>query len=90
MIESKRDLNFYIMADRIMNGYLPQKNMISRIKETMMIGGAKVIIIKYLYHLRRYAYFYNNHNLSFCHKLMMVYEHYMLAKYAIKTGFSIG
>ena len=65
-------------------------SLLAKLKETIAIGGAKVIVIKYLRHLRRYAYFKNTSNLSLWHKFMMVYEHHRLARYAIKTGFSIG
>lgn len=90
MIQSRKELAFYIEADRIMNGYPAKKSLVSLFKETFAIGGAKVIVIKYLRHLRRYAYYYNTSNQSLWRKIMMVYEHQRLAKYAIKTGFSIG
>lgn len=90
MIQSRRELSFYIEADRIMNGYPAKKSLMSFFKETFAIGGAKVIVIKYLRHLRRYAYYYNTSKQSLWHKIMMVYEHHRLAKYAIRTGFSIG
>lgn len=90
MILSKQELRFYIAADRIMNGYLPYRNLLSWFKETLFLGGAKVIVIKYLRHLRKYAYYYNTKDRSLLNKLMMVYEHWQLSKYAIKTGFSIG
>lgn len=90
MIQSRRELSFNIEADRIMNGYPAKKSLVSFFKETFAIGGAKVIVIKYLRHLRRYAYYYNTSKQSLWHKIMMVYEHHRLAKYAIRTGFSIG
>ena len=89
MIQSRRELAFFIEADRIMNGYPPRRSLLSIIKETFAMGGAKVVVIKYLRHLRRYAFYYNTRNYSLWHKIMMVYEHHRLAKYAIKTGFSI-
>lgn len=90
MIKTRKELAFYIAADRIMNGYQPERNLICRIRETLAVGGAKVIVIKYLRHLRRYAYYYNTSSQSVIHKVMALYEHYRLAKYAIKTSFSIG
>ena len=42
MIQTKKDLAFYIAADRIMNGYPPKKNAMSWIKETFLIGGQNV------------------------------------------------
>ena len=90
MIQTKKDLRFYIAADRIMNGYKPYRNLSSLLKETLAIGGSKTIIIKYLLHLRRYAYYYNTNRHSLWYNFLMVYEHWRLSKYAIKAGFSIG
>ena len=90
MIKTKNELSFYIAADRIMNGYRPKRNLIDRLKETLAIGGANTIVIKYLRHLRKYAYYYNTRNQSVLHMIMAVYEHYQLAKYALKTGMTIG
>ena len=91
MIENKKDLAFYIAADRIMNGYPAFSNIKTMLKETFVLGGGKSVIIRYLRHLRRYAYFYNTHKrmLSF-NSVMMVWERYRLNKLAVKLGFSIG
>lgn len=90
MIQSRKELSFFIAADRIMNGYPANRSLISYLKETLAIGGAKVVVIKYLRHLRKYAYYYNTNDRSLWHKIGMLYHHQRLAKYAIKTGFSIG
>lgn len=74
-----------------MNGYAAHKCLISSLKETYAMGGGKVLIIKYLYHLRKYAYYYNNHKKLFSWStVMMAYEHYMVALLGVKCGFSIG
>ena len=65
MIQNKQDLAFYIVADRIMNGYPAKCSLLSKIKETKVIGGGKTIIMNYLSHLRRYAYYYNAHKRTF-------------------------
>ncbi len=90
MIRCRKELAFYIAADRVMNGYPPKRNLLTRLNESFVIGGTKTVVIKYLYHMRRYAYFYNTKDYSLWNKIMMVYEHYRLGKLAIKTGFSIG
>lgn len=91
MIKSKKDLLFYIAADRIINGYSPFRSFKTRMKETFLIGGGKTVIINYLRHLRRYAYYYNNHKCLFSwNSIMMAYEHYKVAKLGVKCGFSIG
>lgn len=91
MIQTKKDLAFYIAADRIMNGCPVKCNPMSWIKETFLVGGGKTLVIKYLYHLRRYAYFYNNHKtlLSF-NSIWMLWERYKLEKLGVRLGFSIG
>lgn len=91
MIITKKDLEFYIAADRIMNGYPAFRSIKDRIKETVLIGGGKTMVIKYLYRLRRYAYYYNNHKklVSF-NSVMMLLERYKLNKLAVRLGFSIG
>lgn len=45
MIQNKQDLAFYIVADRIMNGYPAKCSLLSKIKETKVIGGGKTIIM---------------------------------------------
>lgn len=90
MILTRNELSFYIAADRIMNGYRPNRSLIDRLKETLAVGGANAVVIRYLRHLWKYAYYYNTSSSSIWHKVMAVYEHYRLAKYAIKTGFTIG
>ena len=91
MIKTKIDLKFYIMADRIMNGYPAKKGIIDIIKESLFIGGARSIIIMYLYHLRRYSYYLNNHRRTLsCNSLMMAWERYRVSKLGLKCGFSIG
>ena len=87
MIKTRKELSFYIAADRIMNGYPPQRNLICMLRETLAVGGAKTFVIKYLRHLRKYAYYYNTSDKSVIHRLMMVYEHYRMAKYAFRQGF---
>lgn len=91
MIKSKKELKLYIMADRVMNGYPEKPTFLGRIKESLCIGGGNVLIIKYLLHLRKYAYFRNTHKsvLSFNTVLMFI-ERYKYESYALKLGFSIG
>ena len=91
MIQTKKDLAFYIAADRIMNGYPAKRGIINALKESILVGGGKTLIIKYLKRLRRYAYYKNTHRKFFSiNSLIMTYERYRLSKLAIKCGFSIG
>lgn len=74
-----------------MNGFSAHKSLYSCIKETLLIGGGRSLIINYLYHLRRYAFYYNNHKrfLSW-NTIMMFHERYWFTKLGIRCGFSIG
>lgn len=91
MIQSKKDLKFYIAADRIMNGYPACRSFMTLLKETFVIGGGRTIVIKYLRHLRKYAYYYNTRKRMLSWKtIMMAYEHYKVAKLGVECGFSIG
>ncbi len=89
-IRTKRELKFFLAADRIMNGYQPTRNLRTWFHENLFVGSANIIVIRYLRHLRKYAYYYNTQSTSIWNKSMMVLEHMFLSKYAIKTGFSIG
>lgn len=88
MINSKRELNFYILADRIMNGWSEKKNIL---RENKFISGDRVFIIKYLEHLRKYAYYKNRQKNFFSfNTIAFVYEHFRVASLSLKTGFTIG
>lgn len=91
MIYTKKDLAFFIAADRIMNDYPPFRNVKTILKENFVIWGGKVLIINYLRHLRRYAYYYNTHKrLLSWNSLMMLWERYQMNKLGVRLGFSIG
>lgn len=91
MIQTKKDLKFYIAADRIMNGYPVSQNIKSRIRESFIVGGGKSLIIKYLYYLRRYAYYHNNHtSLLSVNSILMFWTRFRLEILGVKLGFSIG
>lgn len=41
MIQSKKDLEFYIAADRIMNDFPANKSFIDSCKENFVLGGGR-------------------------------------------------
>ncbi len=49
MIQSKKDLAFYIAADRIMNGYPAFCNLKIRLMESFVLFGSKILVIKCLF-----------------------------------------
>lgn len=90
MIQTRKDLKFYIIADRVMNGFPAKSSLRSKVKD-LITGGGKVLIINYLLHLRRYEYYRNNHKrLLSLNSFMLWIEHKKLSRLAIKCGFSIG
>ena len=42
MIQTKKDLAFFIAADRIMNGYPAKRGIINALKESILVGGVNV------------------------------------------------
>lgn len=91
MIQNKKDLHFYIAADRIMNGLPMHKSL----KEQMVNIFDKPIrggqIVKFLCALRHYEYYKNTlkKKTSF-EAILMLCWHRRLNKLSLKLGFSIG
>ena len=90
MIQSKRDLKFYIAADRIMNGFPERKSL----KELFVncldrpVGG---VILTYLRAMRTYSYYKNTvKNKYSLRVLLMLFWHRRWNEMSIKLGFSIG
>ena len=90
MIQTKKDLRFYVAADRIMNGLPTHRGL----KELVMncidrpVGG---VIISYLRALRHYAYYKNTaRRMLSWRALPMIYWHRRWNKLSLKLGFSIG
>lgn len=44
-----------------MNGYPAKRGIINALKESILVGGGKTLIIKYLKRIRRYADYKNTH-----------------------------
>lgn len=88
MIQNRRDLNFYISADRIMLG-LPEKRSVKEIILDVISKGG--MIICYLHAMRKYAY-YANVTLrgQFGRALLRLYWGRRFRKLGVKLGFSIG
>lgn len=87
IILTKKDLRFYILADRVMNGMPENKSIKERIQNLLFGGG----IICYLSAMRHYAYYTNtSRNYISFRTVMRGYWGYRYKKLAIKLGFSIG
>lgn len=88
-IQSKSQLQFYIAADRIMNGLSTRISFRDRLFRmcgfTIFIGGGK--IIEYL-RLMRYSNYYSNQN-GVVNRLLGVLYKYRYNKLGLELGFSI-
>lgn len=88
MIKTRKELNFYIAADRIMNGKSPKKNVKDILFDRFIIGG---IILEYLYAMRKVAYYSNvGKNKNILHHIKYLYWAYRFQKLSLKLGFTIG
>lgn len=79
MIRNKKELDFYVKADRIMNGLTEKPNL----KELVLRVIKPNPIIAYLYHMRCYSY-YKHKN-----KVIGLWHFMRFRKLGMKCGFSI-
>lgn len=84
MITTRKELVFYIMADRIMGGLSPKMSFKEKILTVFNAGG---IIRCYLLALRHVAYY---KNIKKCNSLCFYYWYMKYRSLGIKLGFSIG
>lgn len=56
MITTKKELNFYIMADRIMNGYSPHSSVKAKLSCAMLGTGQNVKFLKYMRNVDYYSH----------------------------------
>lgn len=80
-IETSKELRFFIMADRIMNGFAPYPNCIEKVKELFR---PQRHIVKFLYYMRCLSYHKCKGN-----KLRMIYYRWLYNKKSLQLGFSI-
>lgn len=87
MIHTKKELKFYIIADRIMNG-MPEKRSIF---EALYFDYGKVKIVSYLRAMRYYAYYVNTTHKRFSlRSLIKQWWGHKYNKLGMKLGLSIG
>ena len=90
MITTKKELEFYIMADRIMAG-LPDS---ASAKECIMNFLKEILGIyktsEYLKAMRKYVYYFNTDEKRITGKVKRAYWKYRYKKLGQKLGFSIG
>lgn len=86
MIQSKKDLKFYIAADRIMNGLPTQRTL-----KEVLLNNRGGLIISYLRAMRHCAYYQNIVKNKFSiESLCRIYWWHRFGRLGLKLGFSIG
>lgn len=83
MIHSRKELSFYILADRIMAGY-EDGGILHKLKFRLVYSP----ILSYLKHMRCCAYYHNSGGAI--SKVLYFYHFLRYKKLGIKLGFSIG
>lgn len=87
MINSKQELCFYIMADRIMNGLPPQRTLFEKIQSLLFHKYDIAVCLR----LMRYASYYKNKkNPSLLDKIRGKLVSYKYSRLSQKLGFCIG
>ena len=86
MIKTKKELDFYIKADRIMRG-LPLKPSLKEKLVSYFNGGG---IIDFQRLMRKYSYYSNISNPNIIQKIKCNYYHYLYKKISLRLNFSIG
>lgn len=87
MINSKNELKFYIMADRIIAGLNPQKKLLERI---LTVITPELQIIKYLELMRKASYYGQLKKKSLLYCFISKYFDIRYRNMGKKLGFSIG
>jgi serine O-acetyltransferase len=88
MITSKKECRFYIIADRIMNGFPPKKTL-KEVLSRFLFPYERHGIIRYLYALRKYAYYKNTLHKRLPSVMALVHYKRLSEKLGCKFGFSI-
>ena len=84
MINSKKELQFYLMADRMMNRGAFKITLIQRLKRLIVPD----LIKKYLYHMRKTSYYMSRN--SYVSRLVGLYHMGRYTRLGLRLGFSIG
>lgn len=88
-IRTKKELRFYIMADRIMNGYSPHRSLKEQLSFVLPPPIGKKVI-DWMYYMRKASYYQNKKNPSFVDKIYRVYSSFVFQYLSLRFGFSIG
>lgn len=91
MIHTKKQLQFYIAADRIMKGLSVEQSWKDKILvllglERYTSGG---IIIEFQMRMRMLSYYQNKSNKGIIDKILKIYNKFQYDRLALKLGFSL-
>lgn len=89
MIHNKQELRFYIVADRIINGF-PMNVSIKEHLTAFFFQNSKLQILNFLKYMRKTCYYHSVKKTSICKLLLAKWYGYRYSKLSIKLGFSIG
>ena len=84
MIRTKKELHFYIKADRMMNRGYFVPTFLQRIKEFLFPD----YIMRYLLEMRKYSYYSHMGGVKYC--VLIAYYKIWYKRLGMKLGFSIG
>lgn len=87
MITNKKELHFYIIADRIMNGIPTKRTLRERL---YFFQSPHMKIINVLRYMRMTSYYKGLEKPSIMNRLLGTWYSYMYGKLSIRLGFSIG
>ena len=87
MINTKRELQFYIMADRIMNGLPPKRTICEKLH---LFSSSTMKIVEVLRYMRMMCYYKNKHTPSCFDRLCGIWSAYRYGVLSMRLGFTIG
>ena len=90
MIATKKELKFYIMADRIMNGHSARPALFEKIIASIGVTPPCLLIIKYLKLMRKASFYESIEHSGLVFKLLSKWYNLRYHRISMKLGFSIG
>jgi len=84
MIRTRKELEFYLMADRMMNRGSFKPSIAQRIKEVFLPD----YIMRYLAAMRKVSYY--SHQGGVINRISSIYNNYVFRRLGMKLGYSIG
>lgn len=90
MIQTKQELCFFIMADRIMNGLTAKPSFVERLREILFLPHPSGKIIKFLIYMRKSSFYHTKEKPTIIDKIKSKWYSRTYSKISLELGFSIG